>query len=62
MPANSILLCIQHAVVDQSQKKKTIDTKSKGLEGMLCYIKHKQEKSKINFMTLPGSKLNKVRT
>lgn len=49
MPANSILLFIQHAVVDQSQKKKkTIDTKSKGLEGMLCYIKHKQEKSKFH--------------
>lgn len=47
MPANSILLFIQHAVVDQSQKK-TIDTKSKGLEGMLCYIKQKQEKSKFH--------------
>ena len=48
MPANSILLFIQHAVVDQSPKKKTIDTKSKGLEGTLCYIKQKQEKSKFH--------------
>ena len=33
MPANSILLFIQHAVVDQSQKKKNHWHKIKGVGG-----------------------------
>ena len=42
-----MLLFIQHAVV-WPKPENTIDIKSKGLEEMLCYVKHKQEKSKFH--------------
>ena len=55
MPANSILLFIQHAVVDQSQKKKKPLTQNqRGWRE--CYVTSNINKKRANFMT-PGSKV-----
>jgi len=59
MPANSMLLFIQHAVVDQSQKTPLAQNQRGWRE---CYVTSNINKKRENFMTPPGSKLNKVRT
>ena len=60
MPTNSILLFSQHAVVDQSQKKKPLTQNQRGWRE--CYVTSNINKKRANFMTPPCSKLNKVRT
>lgn len=59
MPANSIFLFIQHAVVDQSQKT-TLTENQRGWRER--YVASNINKKRANFMTPSGSKLNKVRT